>query len=97
MARQLISSGEKVTFKRQCVRVDVAHQHRIRGCFYEIIGRKKVPSLQVMRDVVKSLAFAHGEGNLINVALRQLPENVAAADRAIEEIFSSFERTFRMP
>src|SRR5580658_2577761 len=96
MPGQLICCGKEITLQREGVRVDVADQHRIARGFHEIIRKKKVSGFEIVRDVIHSFAFTHGEGNLIHVTFSELPENVAAAYCMIEKVFSRFERTFRM-
>src|SRR2546421_6044059 len=48
-----------------------------------------------MRDVEHCFALAHRERQLIDFATRQLPENVFAGHRVVEEIFPGFWRTSR--
>src|SRR5208282_3165771 len=97
MARQLICGGEEITLESQRVRINVANHHRIAGCFHKIVGKKKMAGLEIMRDVVESFAFSNSKRNLVNLTLRQLPENLAASYGAVEKIFPSFERSPWMP
>ena len=81
MARQLIGRGEEKAFERQRLRKNIADERGIACGFHEFIGGHKMAGFEVVRDIVESLAFADGEGNFINFALGELPENVAARCR----------------
>ena len=97
MARQLVSGREEIAFERESVRVNVANHHGIACGFHKIIGGKKVAGFEIMRDVVQRFAFANRKGNLVDFALREFPENLAATYGMIEQIFSRLERTPWMP
>ena len=97
MPGKFIGGREEEAFECLRARRKIANQRRIARGKEKIACAHELCCLQFAGDVEHGLSFAHREWLLVHLAVRKLPEDLAAGHGMIEKVFASLQRTLRMP
>src|SRR5882672_5420469 len=88
MPGKFISGGEEETFKRLSAPRKIANQRRIACGIKKIARAHELSRFELARDVEHRFAFAHRERLLVDLAVREFPEDLPAGHSMIKKVFA---------